>query len=87
MDNKHVPEYMRNAFAANGVNAKGLLFAVHTDMTARGDFSDTYVAVDTENLYILYGIEEVVKTEGARRIVSQYTMREVVTHSLKELAK
>ena len=83
----HVHEYMRNAFAASGIPANDLLFAVHTDMTLKGDFSDTYVAVDKENLYILHGIEEVVKTEGAKRIVAQYTVREVITHSLKSLGE
>ena len=82
-----VPEYMRNAFAVNGVPFDGLLFAMHTDMTLEGNFSDAYVAVDKENLYILYGIEEIVKTEGARRIVPQYTTHEVVIHKLKDLGE
>jgi len=82
-----VPEYMRNAFTANGVPFDSLLFAMHTDMAPDGNFSDTYVAIDKENLYILYGIEEVVKTEGARRIVAQYTTHETVTHSLKDLGE
>ena len=82
-----VPEYMRSAFAANGVRFEKLEFAMHTDMTLEGNFSDAYVAVDKENLYILYGIEEVVKTEGARRIVPQYTTHEVVTHSLNDLGE
>jgi len=82
-----VPEYMRSAFAANGIQFDKLEFAMHTDMTLEGNFADAYVAVDKENLYILYGVEEVVKTEGARRIVPQYTMHEVVTHNLKELGE
>jgi len=80
-------EYMRSAFTANGINFDNLVFALHTDMDLNSNFSDTYVAIDRQNLYILYGIEEVVKTEGARRIVSQYTTREVVTHNLKELGE
>jgi len=82
-----VPEYMRSAFVENGVPFDKLEFAMHTDMTLEGNFADAYVAVDKENLYILYGVEEVVKTEGARRIVPQYTVNEVVTHSLKELGE
>jgi len=82
-----VPAYMQNAFAANGVNVDGLLFAVHTDMSIDGDFSDTYVSVDKNNLYILYGEERVVKIEGARRIVSEYFTRELVTLPLKSLGE
>jgi len=82
-----IPEYMRSAFELSGIKFDKLLFAMHTDMTLDGNFADAYVAVDKENLYILYGIEEIVKTEGARRIVPQYTINEVVTHSLKDLGE
>jgi len=82
-----VPEYMRSAFAANGVSFGDLVFAMHTDMSMEGNFSDVYVAVDKQNLYILYGIEEVVKTDGASRLVPQYTTHELVTHSLDSLGE
>ncbi|MCL2285419.1 MAG: hypothetical protein FWC32_03540, partial [Firmicutes bacterium] len=82
-----VPEYMRSAFEANGIPFDSLVFAMHTDMTLEGNFSDAYVAIDKENLYILYGIEEVVKTEGARRIVPQYTINEVVIHKLIDMSE
>jgi len=78
---------MRTAFEANGISFNDLIYAMHTDMTLDGGFSDAYVAIDKTNLYILYGVEEVVKTEGARRIVPQYTTHEVVTHSLKDLGE
>jgi len=78
---------MRSAFEANGVPFNDLVFAMHTDLTLDGNFSDAYVAIDKTNLYILYGIEEIVKTDGARRIVPQYTTHEVVTHNLKELGE
>lgn len=84
---KFVPHYMLAAFAANGVPTRDLHFAIHTDMTADGDFSDAYVAVDNENLYILYGVERVVKVEDARRLVAQYDTREVVTHRLADLGE
>jgi len=82
-----VSEYMLHAFEVNGVNPNNLIFAMHTDMTLEGNFSDAYVAVDKTNLYILYGIEEIVKTDGARRIVPQYTTHELVTHSLKDIGE
>lgn len=84
---KYVPEYMHLAFAANGVAVKDLHFAIHTDMTLEGDFSDTYVAVDNKNLYILYGIERVVKVEDARRLVAQYDTFALVTHRLEDLGE
>ncbi|MCL2202552.1 MAG: ABC transporter ATP-binding protein/permease [Defluviitaleaceae bacterium] len=80
-----VPAYMRGAFAANGVGVDDLILAIHTDMTPEGDFADAYVGVDRNNLYILYGEERVVKTQGARRIVSEYETRELVTYPLKHL--
>ena len=83
----YVPEYMLGAFKANGVPAEELVFGLHTDMTPAGDFADTYVACSKTHLYILYGIEQVVKTEGARRIVSEYVTNEVVTFSLEELGE
>ncbi|MCL2363399.1 MAG: ABC transporter ATP-binding protein/permease [Defluviitaleaceae bacterium] len=81
-----VPQYMLDAFAAAGVRVDGLIYAIHTDMAADGDFADAYVAVDATNLYILYGEERVVKTEGARRIVAEYEIRELVTHPLLALS-
>ena len=82
-----VPGYMKAAFLASGVNADSLIYAIHTDLTLEGDFSDVYVAVDNINLYILYGLEEVVKTVGARRIVSQYTARKLETYPLIDLGE
>ncbi|MCL1885041.1 MAG: ABC transporter ATP-binding protein/permease [Defluviitaleaceae bacterium] len=84
---RFVPEYMYTAFAANGVDPNGLVFAIHTDMTLDGDFSDAYVGLDSTNLYILYGVERVVKTQDARRLVAQYDTHEVVTIPLAELGE
>jgi len=83
----HIPEYMLGAFAANDIPTEGLLFAVHTDMTTEGDFSDAYVAVDKEYLHILYGIEQVVKTDGAKRLVAEYVTHDVVKHKLSDLGE
>jgi hypothetical protein len=41
-------------------------------MTLNGEFSDAYVAVSDDKLYVLYGVERVVKVEDSRRIVAQY---------------
>jgi len=83
----YVPEYMTTAFAANGVPVKDLFYAIHTDLTLDGDFSDVYAGVDEKNLYILYGLEEIVKTEGAKRIVSQYDTKKLITYPLDELGE
>jgi len=82
-----VPGYMKLAFAANGIDANKLIYAIHTDLTPEGDFSDVYVAVDNTNLYILYGLEEVVRTEGARRIVAQYTTHKVESYPLMDIGE
>jgi ATP-binding cassette subfamily B protein len=82
-----VSQYIQDAFAANGVDADSLLFSVHTDMTLDSDFSDAYVAVSSSHLYILYGIERVVRTEGARRIVAEYETHSVESHPLQELGE
>ena len=84
---KNVSEYMIQAFAANGIPVKDLIFAIHTDMTLDADFADVYVAVDRVNMYILYGVERVVKVQDARRLVSQYDTHEVVTHPLESLGE
>ncbi|MDR0273129.1 MAG: ABC transporter ATP-binding protein/permease [Clostridiales bacterium] len=82
-----VPDYMKTAFSVNGVPVNELVFAIHTDMTLAGDFSDAYVAVSNKNLYVLYGIERIVKVEDARRLVAQYDTHEVVTFSLADLGE
>ena len=82
-----VPGYMKLAFQANGIQAKDLIYAIHTDLTLEGDFSDVYVAVDNMNLHILYGLEEVVKIEGARRIVAQYTTHKVESYPLLDIGE
>ncbi|MCL2527774.1 MAG: ABC transporter transmembrane domain-containing protein, partial [Defluviitaleaceae bacterium] len=82
-----VPGYMKAAFQANGVKADTLIYAIHTDLTIEGDFSDVYVAVDKINLYILYGLEEIVKIEKARRIVAQYTTHKLETYPLADLGE
>ena len=79
----HVPSYIEEAFAQQGI--KGLIYAVHTDMTSSGDFSDVYSAVSDKNLYILYGEERVVRTNGPRRIVADYRVDRMETLPLDSL--
>ena len=83
----YVPSYMLGAFKANGVPADDLVFGLHTDMSAEGGFADTYTAVSRTHLYILYGLEQVVKTEDARRIVAEYVTTKVEKYSLEELGE
>ena len=82
-----VPAYMTDAFKAQGVPVERLIYAIHTDMSPDGGFSDTYASVDSENLYILYGEERIVKTDGARRIVAEYVPDRLVTHKLSDLGE
>ncbi len=82
-----VLSYIADAFSANGVAADKLIYAIHTDLTLSGDFSDTYAAVDRDNLYVLYGEERVVKTEGARRIVAEYRTDKLEVYPLEEIGE
>ena len=79
----HVPGYISETFAKQ--NITGLIFAIHTDMNLNSDFSDVYTAVDSDNLYILYGEERVVRTAGPRRIVAEYRVDHLETHPLNQL--
>ena len=81
-----IPEYIQDAFTRQGIS-HALLYAVHTDMTLDGDYSDVYAAVDYETLYILYGEERVVQVTGARRIVAEYRADRFETYPLSELGE
>ncbi len=84
---RHVPEYMISAFAAQGLNAEKLIYAIHTDMDLDGGHSDAYVTLDESYLHILYGQEKVVKVTGARRIVSAYAAERLDSFALSELGE
>ena len=81
----HVPDYIQDAYLRQGI--KDLIYAIHTDMTPDGDFSDVYAAIDTKNLYILYGEERVVRTAGPRRIVADYRVDSLEIFPLKQLGE
>mgnify|MGYP000903922044 FL=1 len=83
----HIPEYMLSAFAAEGIDTSKLIYATHTDSADKDWYSDVYIAVSSENMYILYGEEKVVKTTGARRIVAVYDAKELEIHPLPELGE
>ncbi|MCL2866734.1 MAG: ABC transporter ATP-binding protein/permease [Clostridia bacterium] len=82
-----LPRYMAPAFQAANVTVSGLVYAIHTDMTPEGNHADAYVAVDSDTLYILYGEEQVVRMQGARRIVSAFAAHKLVTHPLNALGE
>ncbi|HOB21181.1 MAG TPA: ABC transporter transmembrane domain-containing protein, partial [Candidatus Atribacteria bacterium] len=67
------------------IDTSGLIFAIHTDSVDKGGNTDVYIALDSNNLYILRGWEKVVKTAGARRIVAVYEADELEVHPLSEL--
>ena len=80
-----IPDYIKEAFARQKIT--GLIYAIHTDMTPDGDYSDVYTAVDAESLYILYGEERIVRTAGPRRIVADYRVDRLEKYSLKEIGE
>ena len=81
----HIPEYMLSTFQAQGIDTRKLIYAIHTDMAPDGSHADTYAALDNDHLYILYGLEKVVKVTGARRIVSAYELHNMDTFALRDL--
>lgn len=83
----YMPEYMLSAFSTQGIDTSKLIYAVHTDSAESSGYSDVYIAISSENMYILYGEEKVVKTTGARRIVAVYEAKELAIHSLSELGE
>ena len=83
----HVPDYMLGVFEANGIPPGELVFGLHTDMSPAGDFADTYVALSRTHLHIVYGLERVVRTEGARRLVSDFATHSAESHPLAELGE
>jgi ATP-binding cassette subfamily B protein len=83
----HVSDYIQEAFAKQGIPSGQLIYAIHTDMTAGGDFSDVYVAVTEKNLHVLYGEERIIQTSGARRIVADYLVSGFETYALAELGE
>jgi ABC-type multidrug transport system, ATPase and permease components len=78
---------MHAALAAQGINPDKLLFAIHTDTAGEDNTADVYAAVDEKRLYILYGEEEIVKVNGARRIVASYRAHHLDQYALKDLGE
>lgn len=83
----HIPEYMLSAFEAQGIDTRKLIYAIHTDMAPDGSHADTYAALDNDRLYILYGLEKVVRVTGARRIVSAYELQSMDSFVLQDLGE
>jgi ATP-binding cassette subfamily B protein len=78
---------MAPAFARQGLDVSKLIYAIHTDMTPDGSGADVYCALSKDTLYILYGWEKVVKTEGARRIVALYEPDRLEAYPLADLGE
>ena len=83
----YIPDYMLSAFSAQGIDTSKLIYAIHTDSADKDGYSDVYIAVSRENMYVLYGEEKVVKTTGARRIVAVYDAKELEIYPLSELGE
>jgi len=77
--------YISETFKKQGID--NLIYAIHTDMTLDGDFADVYAAVDNENLYVLYGEEQVTRIAGPRRIVAQFRVDQLQTFPLASLGE
>ncbi|MDR1600036.1 MAG: ABC transporter ATP-binding protein/permease [Oscillospiraceae bacterium] len=82
---RYCPEYMEDAFLAQGVGADGILFAIHTDMDEDGARADTYTALTRDALLVLTGEEAVARMDGARRIVARFNARSMRTVPLEDI--
>jgi ATP-binding cassette subfamily B protein len=85
--NTYVPEYMLSAFRDQGVYTSSLIYGVHADSANEYDNTDVYIAVSRDTMYILFGREKVVRTNGARRIVAVYQANRFETYSLSQLGE
>jgi len=83
----NVPEYILQAFSAQGTNVDNFIYAIHTDMAIDGSYADVYTAIDHEKVYILTGEEKVVKASGAQRIVALYETINLETYLISELGE
>jgi ATP-binding cassette subfamily B protein len=75
------------ALERQGLDISKLLYAIHTDLDPQGGASDVYCALSADTLYILYGLEKIVKTEGARRIVAVYQPERFESYPLADLGE
>ena len=87
VETAYIPSYMISAFEHAGIDPSRVIYAIHADMAADGSDSDAYCAVTKDSLHIIYGLEGVVRTEGARRIVSSYTMHGLNSYHLADLGE
>jgi ATP-binding cassette subfamily B protein len=82
-----IPQYMISALEVQGIDTSKLLCAVHTDLCPDGNAADVYCALSPTTLYILYGQEKIVRTDGARRIVADYQANRIESYPLEELGE
>lgn len=67
MEKNRLPEYMKKSFEKKGIDTGKLIYAVHGDMKD-GEFIDVWITFDQDQLYIMTGMEKVVRTGGSRRL-------------------
>lgn len=82
---RYMPEYMRDAFAAQGIQSEKVLFAIHTDMDKDGAYADVYTAVTKTELLVLTGTEIVSPTKTARRIVARYDAKSLDRYEIGDI--
>jgi len=83
--NNYIPAHIISAFKSQGVNTDELVYAIHTDMDLKGNYADTYTAIDSEKIFILTGNEKIKKTDTARRIILEFDAKEFKTYLISDL--
>jgi hypothetical protein len=46
----YIPEYMLSAFAAQGIDVSGLVYAIHADAVDKSEYMDVYIAVSSDTM-------------------------------------
>ncbi len=83
MEKNRIPGHINKSLEEKEIDTGRLIYSVHGDMKD-GEFIEVWITFDEDNLYILTGMEEVVKTGGSRRLEAAFEPRdlEVIPHRL-----
>ncbi len=87
MNTVNFPQHIKDAFAARGVDAGGLIAAARGDGNAALEPCDCWVTFDAQNLYLLSGLESVKRVKGAKRLTAEFKAQGFESLPMKGLGK
>lgn len=76
---------VEEALMSRGVSLDKLLYCLKCDMDGEGLYYDTYLAFDSENLYIVSGYDRLTKQK--KNYVTTFDFKDYKEYSLKELTE